>query len=231
MAKKALPDQAMSSGVDALISRLREEGVATGRAEAAQVLAEAKAEAKRLLAEARADAQAQLETARREAQAYRNAGEEALKTAMRDTVLDMKAVLMKRFSADVQRLVTRQLEAPEVLEQMILEVAGRVREEIAAQEEAPIEILLPESIVGLEELRSDPQELDKGKLTQFVLSRTLEMLREGVTFGSSDDPAPGITVRMKDQDIMLDLTDQAVAALILQHLQPRFRAVLEGIVK
>lgn len=231
MAKKALPDQAMSSGVDALISRLREEGVAMGRAEAAQVLAEAKAEAKRLLAEARADAQAQLETARREAQAYRNAGEEALKTAMRDTVLDMKAVLMKRFSADVQRLVTRQLEAPEVLERMILEVAGRVREEITAQEEAPIEILLPESIVGLEELRSDPQELDKGKLTQFVLSRTLEMLREGVTFGSSDDPAPGITVRMKDQDIMLDLTDQAVAALILQHLQPRFRAVLEGIVK
>ncbi|NIA71345.1 hypothetical protein HBA54_22350 [Pelagibius litoralis] len=231
MANKALQDQAMSSGVDALISRLREEGVAAGRAEAAQILGDAKAEAKFLLDKARADAQVQRETARKKAEAYRKAGEEALKTAMRDTVLDMKAVLMKRFSADVQRLVTRQLESPALLERMILDVAGRVRDEIAGQEDEPLEILLPESIVGLEELRNDPQELDKGQLTQFVLSLTGEMLREGVTFGPSDDTGSGITVRMKDQDVTLDLTDQAVAALILQHLQPRFRAVLEGIVK
>jgi len=32
-------------------------------------------------------------------------------------------------------------------------------------------------------------------------------------------------------NITIDLTDEAIAALLLQHLQPRFRAVLEGIVK
>ena len=32
-------------------------------------------------------------------------------------------------------------------------------------------------------------------------------------------------------NIKIDLTDEAIAALLLQHLQPRFRAVLEGIVK
>ena len=36
---------------------------------------------------------------------------------------------------------------------------------------------------------------------------------------------------MKDEDIVLDLTDEAVAGLLLLHLQPRFRAILEGIVK
>jgi len=36
---------------------------------------------------------------------------------------------------------------------------------------------------------------------------------------------------MVDKDISLDLTDEAIAALLLEHLQPRFRAILEGIVK
>jgi V/A-type H+-transporting ATPase subunit E len=36
---------------------------------------------------------------------------------------------------------------------------------------------------------------------------------------------------MVDKDITLDLTDQAVADFLLQHLQPRFRAVFEGVVK
>ena len=29
----------------------------------------------------------------------------------------------------------------------------------------------------------------------------------------------------------IHLTDEAIAALLLEHLQPRFRAILEGIVK
>jgi V/A-type H+-transporting ATPase subunit E len=31
--------------------------------------------------------------------------------------------------------------------------------------------------------------------------------------------------------VVLDLSDQAVAAALLEHLQPRFRALLEGVVK
>jgi V/A-type H+-transporting ATPase subunit E len=41
----------------------------------------------------------------------------------------------------------------------------------------------------------------------------------------------GIRLRLVDHDVTLELTDKAVASLILQHLQPRFRALIEGIVK
>ena len=125
---KRIEERPLSSGVDALIERLREEGVSAGRAEADTILAEARVQAKQILDKASAEAQARLESARKEADAYRAAGEEALKTAMRDTVLDMKATLAQQFSADVKRLVSHQLQDPEVLKRMILEVAARTRD-------------------------------------------------------------------------------------------------------
>lgn len=220
-----------SSGVDALIARLREEGVSAGRAQAAQIVSDAQLQAKEILDKAQADARDRLETARREADAYRAAGDEALRTAIRDTILSMKSDLMQRFSSDVRRLVSRQLADPEILQKMILEVAGRLRDGAGVEQEDPLEIVLPETAVGLEELRNNPEELGTGRLTGFVLGLTGEMLREGVTFSASEDAKTGIQVKVEGKDVTLDLTDEAVADLLLQHLQPRFRAVLEGIVK
>ena len=231
MANGATDGNGLTSGVDALIARLREEGVSAGRSEADRILADAQAQAKRILDKANAEARERQEAARQESDAYRAAGEAALKTAMRDTVLDMKATLMQRFSADVKRLVSQQLKDPDVLKQMILEVVGRVRDDAGVGDEAEVEVILPETAIGLEELRGNPEELQKGVPTQFVLGLTGEMLREGVTFSASEDVAAGVRIRMKESDITVDLTEEAVAALLLQHLQPRFRAILEGIVK
>ncbi len=231
MVEQAGEDQAQSSGVDALITRLRDEGVSAGRAEADRILADARRQAQQILEKTSAEARDILETAHKEADAYRAAGEEALKTAMRDAVLGMKAGLMDHFSADVERLVSLELTNPDILKQMILAVASRVRSGAGVGEEDDLEIVLPTAVVGLDDLRNNPHELEKGELTKFALGLTGEMLREGITLSASDDFATGIKVRIDDKNITLDLTEEAVAALLLQHLQPRFRAVLEGIVK
>jgi len=231
MARQATDDKKLSSGVDELIAKLRDEGVSAGRAEADSIVGDARAQAKKILDNANADARDRIEVARKESDAYRAAGEAALKTAMRDTVLDMKMALMERFSSDLKRLVSHQMQDPEVLKQMILEVAGRARAGGEVSDADELEIILPEEAVGLEELRVNPEELRKGRLTKFVLGLTGEMLREGVAFSGSQDIAAGIQIQLKDKDITLDLTEKAVAALLLQHLQPRFRAILEGIVK
>jgi len=231
MARQATDDKKLSSGVDELIAKLRDEGVSAGRAEADSIVGDARAQAKKILDNANADARDRIEVARKESDAYRAAGEAALKTAMRDTVLDMKTALMERFSSDLKRLVSHQMQDPEVLKQMILEVAGRTRADGEVGDADELEVILPEEVVGLEELRVNPEELRKGRMTKFVLGLTGEMLREGVAFFGSQDIAAGIQIQQKDKDITLDLTEKAVAALLLQHLQPRFRAILEGIVK
>jgi V/A-type H+-transporting ATPase subunit E len=220
-----------SSGVDALIARLREEGVSAGRSEAERIIGDAQSQANRILDKAQREARERLDAAHKEADAYRAAGEEALRTAMRDMVLDMKAALMEKFSSDVRRLVSHHLEDPTLMRQMILEVAGRARASAAMEEGENLEILLPEKAVGVEELRRNPAELKKGRLTGLVFGLTGDMLRDGVTFSASDEVQGGIRIHMVDKDITLDLTDQAVADFLLQHLQPRFRAVFEGVVK
>lgn len=223
----ARPDRS-ESGVDSLVARLREEGVAAGRAEAAEILKRARAEAKEIVDRAAAEARGHLEATRKESDAYRAAGEQALQAAMRDAVLDMKAQLMARFTTDVQRLVSEEIKDPDLLRRMILQIAGRAGEGIDPN--VKLEVILPEAVVGLDELRRDPDELEHGPLTKFALGLSADMLRTGVSLSTSAE-GEGIEVHVSNGRLVIDLSDGAVAALLLQHLQPRFRAVLEGIVR
>ncbi|MCG8598193.1 MAG: hypothetical protein MI785_28015 [Kiloniellales bacterium] len=231
MAKAAKQELPPASGVDALIAKLRDEGVSAGRDEAGKIVAEARAKSKAIVDKAKTEAKAHLAAARKEGDAYRSAGEEAVKTAMRDAILEMKSRLMQRFSADVKRLASEELGKEETLKQMILELVGRVRRDTALDEAGDVDVILPEKAAGLEELRKNPAELQKGAATRYVLGLTDEMLREGVTFSAFEEAGSGVRIRVVEGEIAIDLTDEAVAALLLQHLQPRFRAVLEGIVK
>jgi V/A-type H+-transporting ATPase subunit E len=97
--------------------------------------------------------------------------------------------------------------------------------------ESPVEVHLPERAAGLEELRQDPHELQDGQLTSLVLGLTREMLKEGVTIAVSEEVPSGVRVRIVEDAVELDMTQEAVAALLLRHLQPRFRAILEGVVR
>lgn len=222
--------QATASGLEALIARLREEGVSAGRAEAERLVAVAQARAHRVLEKAEAESKSMVEAARRESEALRRAGEEALRVAARDAVLDLKDQLERRFAADVGKTVSEALRDPGLLERMILEVAGRARAEAGVDRAAQVELILPREAVGLDELRRRPEELREGSLGHFVAAIAGEMLREGVSFRRAEDGAGGIQVRLLDRGVSLDLSDRAVADAILVHLQPRFRALLEGVV-
>ncbi|MBA1332216.1 ATP synthase subunit epsilon, partial [Candidatus Endoriftia persephone str. Guaymas] len=97
-------------------------------------------------------------------------------------------------------------------------------------EDEPLELLLPRDVVGLEQLRKDPEALRASPLTELSGLITKEMLRDGVSFGEADDQHAGIRLSIRDGAIQLDLSDVAVTRLLLAHLQPRFRALVEGIV-
>jgi V/A-type H+-transporting ATPase subunit E len=45
------------------------------------------------------------------------------------------------------------------------------------------------------------------------------------------DNQGGLKLRLVDREVILDMSDRAIAEAILEHLQPRFRALLEGMVK
>ncbi len=227
--KKTSNSAQVASGVEALIDRLRNEGVVSGRTQAEQIVKEAQEQADSIVKQARKQADQIVSQAREEVENLERAGKESLEVAFRDTNLSLKTQLTQRFTGEVRRLIGAETKKPELLQKLILEVAGSVKEEVA--EAGQVEVLLPRKVAGLEELSRDPQELEQGVLTQFVRLISQDQLREGVIFGVAKDNRSGLRLRLVDQEVVLDLSDSAIADAILEHLQPRFRSLLEGVVR
>ena len=227
---QASPQQQVSAGIDALIKRLKQEGVDEGRATADKLVDDAEARAREILTKAEATAKSRTDAATQEADNLRRGGEAALKVAMRDAVLELKEGLTTRFARQVQEVVAKLSTDEEMLKKMILAVASRARGEAGIDDAKELDIILPRTVVGVDELRRKPQELREGSLSQFALAAAADMLRAGVSFARSGGDAGGIRIVLKDDGLVVDLTDAAVAEVILRHLQPRFRALLEGVV-
>ena len=216
-----------SEGVESLIGRLRDDGIAEGRARAEAIVTAAEQQAADLVAAAHREAEDVVSQAREEAGKLRTAGDDAIRLALRDTMLSLEGVLIERFQNMLRRLVKGMLQDPETLKRLVLEVAGRAAPAVA---ERRAEVLLPASLVSLDDLRRTPEEAKPGTLMHFVLTLGGGLLREGVTFGAAEDLAAGIRVKLVDEDMHVELTESAVSDLLLQHLLPRFRALLRGAV-
>ena len=216
-----------SAGVDELIGRLRDQGIAEGREKAEALVAAAQQRASEIVAAAKRDADAVLAEAKEQAGKQKAAGEDAIRLAMRDTILSVEGDMLKGFADRLRHLVKGVLADPSFLQQVILGVAGEAGR-VAAGKTA--EIQLPAQLVSLEDLRKKPEEAAPGSLMHFVLSMGGGLLREGVSFGASEDGEGGIRVRLADEDLQIDLTDGAVTELLLRHMVPRFRALLRGFV-
>lgn len=217
----------ISVGVQELIEKLRNQGVDSGRQEAGRIVAEAEAQAAATIADAEKRAAAIVSKAREEADFITKAGKEALQLAERNAILELKDYLLEKFSGQIRAVVSHAMESDKLLEAMILEVAGQNN----LRGEQNIEVILPRKVIGVDELRDKPELLKAGGLLEFAMKRASTMLGEGVTFKVGGASQSGIAFRLKDKDIQVELTDEAVAAVLLKHLQPRFRALLEGIIK
>jgi V/A-type H+-transporting ATPase subunit E len=220
-----MTEKERSSGVQELIDRLRERGVEEGKELAEQLLADAQHQAVELLDRARHEASETLQNARKETDSIRAAGEAALCLAGRDATIALKEEICDQFANQVRRLVSHSLSDDQFVERLILEIAGRA---VPKESNQPLELLLPEEIIPLEQLRRHPEEATEGTLSHFVLALAGDLMRKGITFGSTADSSSGITVKMVNDDVEVTLDDQAIARLLLRHLLPRFRAMMEG---
>ena len=213
-----------SSGVEKLIARLRDEGVKAGEEGARKALEDAEKRASEIIAKANSDAEALLAKARAEIEADRIASKEALSIAIRDAVIEMKDRLTNHFRSKIKDLVTKELSDPNVLKELILSIAGRS----APDRDQSIQILLSnqwfadvsKSVTAAQSAAADP----------LIVSVSRDILREGVVVAPSGDSTVGLRVRLEGQNVEIDLTDKAIAALILKHLVPRFRDLAEGVV-
>ncbi|RLA21538.1 MAG: hypothetical protein DRQ61_01000 [Gammaproteobacteria bacterium] len=220
-----------SMGVESLINRLRDEGVGVGQAESEKIITEARKKSALLKQQARQEAEEIISTARKEADALKVAGHDALMLAGRDAHLKLREVVMNRFNEEVQRLVGSVMAPEPFMEKLILQVVGRVRDQTGLDKEDKLRIELPEDLINIDDLRKNPEELKEGTMAHFVLSIMASLLKEGISYQPSGNINAGLKVYLDEGSVEVDLSDEAISAVLLEHLQPRFRALLEGVVK
>ena len=208
----------VSSGVQDLIARIRDESVQAGQQEAESLIREAQKRAAETVAQARAEAETLLAKARAEIARERQAAIDALQQAVRDTVLALKERLTMRFVEEVKGLVGKELKDTDFLRQMILAISGQVLPD-EAQNRA-LELLLSNDLFP---------EADDGEqsMRDFIQGLSSQVIHGGIELKPSGESKSGIRLRLIGEDMEVDLTDEALTALLLKHLLPRFRAYVE----
>lgn len=207
------------SSVQALIDRIRDQGVQSANQEAVRILAEAEAKASQLLT----DAQKQVEQLRAKAtadiEAEQAAAQEALKLSARDTVMRLKNLVSTAFETFVHRLVTTATQDRELMKNLVLVLAGHSADEFIKDKK--IQILLSDALLTGQ---PDPKLRELSKQT--ILSLSSDMLREGVELIPSSNVEGGAKVRLVGEQLEIDLTDKAITKLLADQLLPRFHALL-----
>lgn len=216
-----------ASGVQQLINRLRDEGVKEGERQKENVLQDAKAKAEQMLEQAMADARRIREQAQAEADKIRSASEAALQLAVRDAAMKLREEIADRIASELKQLVSRQLSDADFLKEALLAIT---RQSAPDESAGRLRVLLPETPLSVEQLRQAPEEIENGTLTQFAAKLARDVLAKGIEFAPAPDGRPGLRIELVDRDVRVDLTDEAVTRLLLKHLMPRFRALVEGMV-
>jgi len=217
----------VSSGVQELIARLRDEGVEAGEEKSEELIREARERAAKIVAEAKAEAEEVLEKGRAELAREQVASREAFKVAIRDTRLELGEELKAVFASHVRRLVSAELEDRDFLRKLLLTIASRAAASIP--EDQPLEVLVCQDVIESSDECKAVSEDSKEALRHFVLGVSGEMLREGLELKPSDTMEAGIRIRLVGEDVQIDLTDKALSDLILKHLLPRYRNIVDGV--
>ena len=221
--------EVIASGIDELVKKLKDEGIDEGQQQALQLIDDAEKQAAEILRQAEVKAKHILDETERKIAIDQKASEEAVKVAFRDLVLDMKSRMLGRLSESFSRQVKEKLDDPALVEQLVREAASQILDKNQLPDADNAQILVPEKMLALQDIKRHPELASDDVLSKLVLSLRHDMLEQGIELkGHKGD---GVHIRMTDQNIDVDISDKAIADLLLGYLQPRFLAMFDGVIR
>jgi V/A-type H+-transporting ATPase subunit E len=219
-------DNSTASGVQNLIDRIRGEGVKAGEEKAHRIVRDAEQKAANIVADAKSKAEASLADARARIAAEQSSAEESLKLAARDTIQELGENVRDAFTRQLKRFVSTQLEDREFLREVILALAGQTADETL--KDKAVEILLSENLAGADAGADSSDEDAEARIRQFILSVSSESMREGIEFKLDPHAEQGVSVRVVDEELRIELNEVTISDFLVRHLLPRYRRILAG---
>lgn len=222
---QSLDTKQSASGVQELIDQIREKGVSEGKTQGSRIVEDAEQRAEWIIKQAKEEAEAIKRKADENYRFVTEAGNDALALAFRDVKLKLKDELSLQFSEQLRKLVEKELQDPETLKLLLVSAVSKI-----SIPEEPQTIFLPEKALGINELREDPSSLERGPLVELVSDTARKMLSKGVVIRLDSNISSGLMFLLNDGKMAVEVTDKSLSNMLLKHLQPRFRAILEGVV-
>jgi len=202
----------MAEELQSLLDRIQTEGVKKADDQKEQILADAKAQAEEIVATAKSEAESLRKVAAEDAVKSEARAKSAIQQAARDILLALKSDLQVRLEAVVKECAGAAM-TPDAMKKYVDEMVAAYKEK-GADIDAGVEVLLNPK--DAEEMES----LLKGGL--------LNKLKTTPEISISKDFAAGIQIGFKEEEVFLDLSDDALTDLVCAYVGPKLSAVLQG---
>ncbi len=195
-----------------LIDKIKKDGVAEAENSAQKIVSEAEKKAAEIISEAEKTAADLKKTAEVEINRREHASEDAIKQSARNILISFRGSIENELSAII-KTETEKAYSPDLLIKLIPET---VKEWIAKEDVSELSVILSK------------QDLDA--LEKSLQTALKNEISKGMILKADDSISAGFRIGVKNGSAFFDYTDEAIAELFSEYLNPRTAAILKGAV-
>jgi len=196
----------MDVKLENLIEKIKSDGVEQAKQMADEILRKAKEESDSILEDSRKNARKIIENAQKEAAVFEEKSKLAIQRAARDTELLVKEKLTDLFNRVFKKEVSKAL-APDFLQKLIFQMVSKW------DHKRQTEIVLNEE--------------DKSTLEALLFSSLKKELRETISIKVSDNVSGGFRIRLENEHLYYDFSDESIADILKSFLNPRLKEIMD----
>ncbi len=203
----------MEVQVKELIDKIKTDGIKSAEDKAAQIIKEAQAKAETILANAKKEASAIIADADDKAEKSKISGEEAIKQAGRDLVLNIREKITALYNVILQNEVKGAMD-----EKLISDVIVKLISNWKGEDSADLTVLVSEK--------------DAKAVEQVLMNKLADKVKKGLDVKASKNIDAGFHVEAKDGSAYHNFSAEGIAEVFADYLNPRLANLLaEGIKK
>lgn len=202
------------TNLDDLIQKIKAEGIEEAERKSEEIIKDARQVASEILNKAKQDAAAIIEEAEKGIRKREDSSKIALEQAARDIILNIRTSLTEIFNLLIKKEYQNVLSGKTLETILIKLVEGWQKNEMR---DTDIELFLSES--------------DRDKLFEGFLSKLKEEIKSGIELKTHPDIEAGFRVGMKNNHVYYDFTDEGIADVLAEYLNPRFYSFIDSLKK
>ena len=217
-------DLVISENVQALIDKIHKNGVVKGQNESKKIVDDADNRAQWIIQQAQEQADVILQKAREEASFIEKSAQSALQLAARDLLFDVKEQLQDQLGQTLQDLISQQLANREFMLTLLQEA---IQNQWFNSDD--VSILLPQKILDISQI----SELDNASTSDPLLPAVKRILKLAIDRGVTltNHHSNGITIKLRSEKVEISTDEHTLTQWLLQFVHPRFRALIDGVIR